>query len=209
MRLGLLADIHEAVEPLRAAVRELAARRVDAYVMLGDAIEDGARVDETVEILSALPGPGVWGNHDFGLCGEVPASVSARFSPRALEYFGRLRPWVDLAGCRFQHVDPHLDPEDIVDLWGFSTLEQRIEGMRRCTHSRVVTGHLHDWGLFTPERQVRWIGEGPFSYRPDERYLTIVHAVCEGWCAILDTGRDELVPIRVAAPVSLRGAEGL
>ncbi len=211
MRLGLLADIHEAVAPLRAAVRELGARHVDAFVMLGDVLEDGGLVEEAVEILAALPGVGVWGNHDLGLCGDVSASVSARFSSRVLEYFARLRPWVDLAGCRFQHLDPHLDPENFEDLWRFSTAEERIAGLRRCSHSRVFVGHLHGWGVFTPERQIAWDGERPFSYLAEERYVTVVHAIREGWCAIMDTERDELEPLRVAriSTAGLSGPEGL
>jgi hypothetical protein len=198
VRLGLLADIHEAVEPLRAAVRELGARRVDAFVMLGDVLDEGERVEETVEILAALPGVGVWGNHDFGLCGEVSTLVRARYSARVLEYFARLRPWVDFAGCRFQHVDPHLDPEKVEDLWRFSTAEERIAGLRRCSHSRVFVGHLHGWGVFTPERQIGWDGDRPISYLADERYVTVVHAIREGWCAVMDTECDKLEPLRVA-----------
>ena len=58
MRLGLLADIHEAVEPLRAAVAELKARRVDWFVVLGDVLDQGERVDETVALLSSWEEPG-------------------------------------------------------------------------------------------------------------------------------------------------------
>src|SRR5262245_44157083 len=75
MRLGLLSDIHEAVEPLRSAVHELKARRVDGFVMLGDVLEAGERVEETVAILAPLPGIGVWGSHDMGMCGEVAPSI--------------------------------------------------------------------------------------------------------------------------------------
>lgn len=198
MLLGLLADIHEAVEPLATAVRELKARRVDAFVILGDVLETGERIDEAVALLTALPGAGVWGNHDFGLCGEVHPSVRAQFSATTLDYFARLRPWVDLGGCRFQHIDPHLDPEKLEDLWRFSTVEERIEGLARSPHARVFVGHLHGWGLFTPERQIPWDGEETFHYRGDQRYLTVVNSVCDGWCAVMNTDSDELEPVRVA-----------
>ena len=196
MRLGLLADIHEAVEPLAAAVRELKARRVEAFVMLGDVLERGERADETVALLAALPGAGVWGNHDFGLCGEVHASVRTRFSAPTLNYFSRLRPWVDLAGSRFQHIDPHLDPERFEDLWRFPTAEERIAGLGRCSYARVFVGHLHGWGLFTPEGQIAWDARQTFHYQADQRYLTVVNAVLDGWCAVMDTEADELEPIR-------------
>lgn len=198
MRLGLLADIHEAVESLSAAVRELRARRVEAFVMLGDVLENGERAEETVALLTALPGSGVWGNHDLGLCGEVPPSVRSRFTAPTLDYFARLRPWVDLGGSRFQHIDPHLDPEKFEDLWRFPTAEERIAGFGRCSFAKVFVGHLHQWGIFTPHRQVSWEGEKTFRYEADQRYLTAVNAVLKGWCGVLDSDRGELEPIRVA-----------
>jgi len=198
VRLGLLADIHEAVEPLRAAVGELRARKVDSFVMLGDVLDHGERVDETVALLSALPGLGVWGNHDFGLCGEIHPSVRGRFSPSVFEYFSRLRPSVVLEGVRFQHIDPHLDPEQFADLWSFPTPAERLEGLARCSEARLFAGHLHGWGVYTPERQIPWDGEDVFRYRVNHRYLTIVHAVVNGWCAVFDSDHDVLEPIRVA-----------
>lgn len=197
MRLGLLADIHEAVEPLRLAVSELKAREVDSFVMLGDVLDHGERVEETVALLSALPGVGVWGNHDFGLCGEIHPSVRARFSAATLDYFSRLRPSVVLEGIRFQHIDPHLDPEQFVDLWRFPSIAERISGLARCSGSRIFVGHLHKWGVYTPERRMPWDGEDAFRYLADERYLTIVNAVVSGWCAVLDSDRDLLEPVRV------------
>lgn len=197
MRLGLLSDIHEAVEPLRAAVHELRAGRVDAFVMLGDVLDRGDRAEETVALLDELPGFGVWGNHDFGLCGEIDASARAMFSPRVLRYFARLRPSVLLEGVHFRHIDPHLDPEALADLWCFQTVEERIAGFRRCGQRRVFMGHLHGWGMFTTERQIPWRGEGVFRYEAGERYLTVVHAVVHGWCAVLDMERDTLEPVRV------------
>ena len=196
--MGLLADIHEDVEKLSAAVNQLKARRVEAFVMLGDVLDLGERVDETVSILAPLPGAGVWGNHDFGLCGEVDASTRSRFSASALDYFARLRPSLDLEGIRFQHIDPHLDPETFEDLWRFPTAEERIAGFCRCPHSRVFMGHLHGWGIFTRDGRVPWEGDHAFQYRADERYLTVVNSVLDGWCAVLDTEHDELQPIRVS-----------
>lgn len=198
MRLGLLADIHEAVEPLASAVRELTARHVDAFVMLGDVLDHGERVEETVALLAGLPGAGVWGNHDFGLCGEVDPAARDLFSAPVLEYFSRLRPWAELGGCRFQHIDPHLDPEALEDLWKSPTAEEHIASMVRCAHARVFVGHLHAWAVFTPQQEMEWKGERTFQFMRGQRYLTVVDAVRNGWCGFLDTERDELQPIRVA-----------
>jgi len=197
VRLGLLADIHEAIELLTAAVRELDARRVEAFVVLGDVVQTGERITEVVACLSPLPGVGVWGNHDQGLCQEVHPSVRAQFPATVLDYFARLRPSVEIDGCWFQHVDPHLDPNEFADLWQFPSDQERIEGMAKCTHARVFVGHLHRWGLFTPQERIAWDGDTSIRYRAGERHLTTVHAVMDGWCAFLDTDREVLEPIRV------------
>ena len=86
MRLGLLADIHEAVELLANAIDILKSRQVDAFVMLGDVLEFHERIDETVALLADLPGVGVWGNHDLSLCGEVAPYFRSRCSSEALAY---------------------------------------------------------------------------------------------------------------------------
>ena len=199
MRLGLLADIHEAVEPLRAAVDELNARKVDSFVMLGDVLDHGERVDETVALLRKLHGAGVWGNHDFGLCGQVDESARSRFSTAVLEYFATLRPRLIIEGIRFQHIDPHLDPEQFVDLWQFPTAAERLAGLARCPERRAFAGHLHRWEVYTPKSQISWDGDGAFQYQPDDRYLTIIGAVADGWCAVFDSEKD------VLEPISLRG----
>jgi len=195
MRLGLLADIHESVDRLRAAVAELRARNVDSFVMLGDFLENGDRADETVALLSDLPGVGVWGNHDFGLCDETDASVRDRFPASVLEYCARLQPSVVLEGIRFQHIDPHLDPSNHEDLWAFPTASERIAGLARCAQSLNFTGHLHSWGIWTPDGPVAWRGDETFRYRTGQRYLTTIHAVVEGWCALFDSERETLEPI--------------
>jgi len=197
VRLGLLADIHEAIEPLTGAIRELNRRGVERFIVLGDMLDWGENADAVVALLASLPGEGVWGNHDVGLCGEIDPSVRSRYPSAVLEYFARLRPRIELEGCRFQHIDPHLDPEKYEDLWRFPTLEERLAGLDRCPHRRVFVGHQHTWGIFTPQGPIAWEGTGPFRYRAAERYLTVVHAVREGWCALYDSERDELEPVAI------------
>ena len=153
VRLGLLADIHEAVERLASAVQELNTRRVDAFIMLGDVLDNGERADETISLLTSLPGAGVWGNHDFGLCGEVEASARVRFSARTLDYFATLSPWIVLEGCRFQHFDPHLDPEEFENLWSFPTTEVELTRQPQVITAPLTTNrHCRP----RPEEVARW-----------------------------------------------------
>lgn len=200
MRLGLLADVHEEVGLLRRAIDALQAAKVSSYVMLGDVFEMGKAIEPTVAELSRLPGVGVWGNHDFGLCRAVPESVRTRYSPQVLDYFGKLLPWTEVEGCRFQHIEPFLDSESLEDLWAYGG-EGQLDPTRSfaaCPHRRLFMGHIHRWGLTTPAGAVDWSGREPIRLDPTERYLVVVHAVQQGWCAWFDTATGELHPIHVA-----------
>jgi hypothetical protein len=54
---------------------------------------------------------------------------------------------------------------------------------------------MHRWLLGTPKGLVSWRGDAPVRLDKSERYLVVVHAVCDGKCALFDTQTNELVPI--------------
>jgi predicted phosphodiesterase len=198
MRLGLLADIHEEVERLDRAIQCLRAQRVDRFVLLGDLYETGRRLEEMVALLEPLEAVAVWGNHDFGLCRDVTDWVRQRFSPRVRDYFATLLPSVEIDGCHFAHIEPHLDPERVEHLWSFEG--QPLLGpdfvADRFPHRRSFMGHMHRWELRTPEGTVPWDGASPVLLDPRRRYLAVIHGVQQGYCAVFDTARDELLPLR-------------
>jgi len=200
MRLGLLADIHEEVELLRRAVDALTSQGVSQFVVLGDIFDTGKSIDATVAALSQLNSVGVWGNHDFGLCRDVSEETRRRYSPEVLDYFARLEPWIELGASRFQHIEPFLDSEQLEDLWSYggdSCLDPALS-FKACRHSRIFMGHLHRWSLMTPRSVVSWSEREPLRMAPDERYLVVVHAVQQGWCAWYDYEEDVLCRIQVA-----------
>jgi predicted phosphodiesterase len=63
MRVGLLADIHEAVESLREALALFRQGGVERVVHLGDICARHRRLDETVALLHGLPAPVPAGGH--------------------------------------------------------------------------------------------------------------------------------------------------
>src|SRR4051794_6884122 len=103
MRIGILADIHEDLESLRRALAVLRGQGVDRLLVLGDVFERGHRLDAAVELLDADDVIGVWGNHDFGLCGGLPASPRRSYNERTLRFMRRLRPRLEMEGCLFLH----------------------------------------------------------------------------------------------------------
>jgi predicted phosphodiesterase len=201
MLLGLLADIHEAVGPLREALDLFARHRVDAILHLGDICEMHHRLDETIALLQNAGVAGVWGNHDYGLCRDVTDEMRRRFSPGAIEYMRTLQPTLTREDCLFTHVEPWLDANDLLQLWYFEGLPDTPEKLARsfaAVSQRVLfSGHVHKWFLATPAGPIPWDGSAPIRLAPPERYLVVLHALVRGHCAVFDTATGDLIPLRV------------
>jgi hypothetical protein len=105
---------------------------------------------------------------------------------------------------RFTHGLPCWDPTDPA-VYYISERPDDPEGRAACfqtTTQRVLfVGHFHRWLIFTPEGRLPWDGTAPVRLRPEERYLVVVGAVCDGWCALFDTGTRDLVPFRLPGEV--------
>jgi 3',5'-cyclic AMP phosphodiesterase CpdA len=203
MRLGIIADIHEHVELLRAALDDLKQREVDQVVFLGDLVETGERIEETCQLLADARVVGVWGNHDFGLCHEVSEEVRRTYSDLVLRFMGSLHPRLEIADCQFAHVEPWLDPTVIEDLWFFGgalTDATRLDQIFGAAKNRLVfAGHYHRWILASPDGIIDWHGETPIRL-VDDRYFVVVNALFGGHYGVLDTDTSELTPCRVETP---------
>ena len=106
MKLGLLTDIHEHIEPLRTALERFKTERVDQVVVIGDLFEQGRRIEETCQLLAAANAVGVWGNHDYGLCFDRRPDLHTKYSSPVLDFMGSLRPRLDVGSCHFTHIEP-------------------------------------------------------------------------------------------------------
>ncbi|MGI8980845.1 MAG: metallophosphoesterase family protein [Pirellulaceae bacterium] len=204
MKLGLITDVHEHVENLRAALAHLAEQRVDQIVIIGDVVEMGQRLEETCRLLADAGVVGVWGNHDFGLCHEPTAELCARHSPTVLGYMGTLQPRLVIDGCHFSHVEPWLNPLEILDLWYFEGLPSEHGNLSRLfaatSHRLMFAGHFHHWEIATPERVLDWHGEVPITL-DSGRYFVAVGALCEGEYAVIDTESSLLTPLKLKSGV--------
>ena len=198
MTLGLLADIHEQTEQLRKAIDVLQQQGVDRFVVLGDVFEMGKRVEETVHMLQDVEAVGVWGNHDFGLCFEPDETVRLRYSATVINFMGNLQPRVEIDGCLFTHVEPWLDPHKVEDLWYFDgppeSLEKLAKSFTAVPNRVMFTGHMHRWLLGTPGGVLPWRGDRKLCLDCPTRYLVVLHAVCDGRCALFDTETGNLIP---------------
>jgi hypothetical protein len=199
MRLGLITDIHEHVADLKLALAACDRQHADRILCLGDLLEKGEALRETVALLDERGIAGVWGNHDFGLCHNPGPWVRERYAGPVLDYLTTFRPRLELADCLFTHVEPWLDPTDVTQLWFYEGLPDTPETAARsfaASGQRVLfMGHHHRWLLTTPERSMAWDGRQPVCLRPPDRYLIAVGAVCHGSCAVYDTESHKLTPL--------------
>jgi predicted phosphodiesterase len=205
MRLGLLADIHEAVDLLREALALFRRHGVDEVVSLGDFCEMHQHLDETVRLLRDAGAVGVWGNHDFGLCQPTGTALDGRFAAEVLAWTTSMQPHLVRDDCLFTHVEPWLDGNDLVQLWYFEGLPDTPEKLARsfdAVPQRVLfSGHVHRWFLASPRGPIDWDGRTPIHLRPPERYYLVVDALVHGRCAIYETTTGELTPLTLSGPV--------
>lgn len=206
MRIGIVADIHEAIEALQQALAEFRMRQVDLVVSLGDACDTfspGGKASEVVALLSEAGAVGVWGNHDVGLCFDVTERIRRQAGPEVLGYMASMQPQLVLAGCRFSHVEPWLDARRVEDLWYFDgppdTPEKVARSFAAAPEKHLFVGHFHRWLVMTPSGRVDWNGEVELALVEGSRYLVVVAPVVSGWCAIFDTDQGRLIPVRCAA----------
>jgi hypothetical protein len=205
MRVGIVSDIHDAVEPLRRALRELNRRRVDRIVSLGDAFDPwlpGTIGVDIAALLSEAGAVGVWGNHDAGLSHEISTYIRERADPSVLAFTERLQPRFTLAGCCFSHIEPWRDPRRAEDLWASCDVPDTSDKARpsfEATHEPfIVLGHFHCWLVMRrSDGRVDWDGSSPLELARGEGHLVVVAAVADGWCAMLDTEEGVLTPIPV------------
>jgi len=209
MKLGIITDVHEHVEHLVAALATFEQVGVDQIVVLGDIFLLGEKTDQTCKLLADNNVVGVWGNHDFDFCVDHESAVQEGFDKTAVDFLASLRPWLEIDGCHFSHVEPWLNPNDVVDLWHYEgppDTEEKVARIFNSVPNRLMfAGHYHRWLLATPDGMSDWHGEGPIRLQPDGRYFVTLAALCDGNFATFDTDSGELKPFspeRSHVPVS-------
>lgn len=210
MRIGIVTDIHDDVSRLKAALAMLRRENVDAVVSLGDTTDFHGpynRAWEVATLLRDAGAVGVWGNHDFGLCRDVPLDQLDNPDPDALAYMATWQPTFALAGCHFSHVEPWLDANDPAALWYFDGPPERLDTLARsflATRQHVMfMGHFHRWIAYTPIGRISarnadwWVGQEPLVLDTNYRYLIVVGPLFAGHFAVYDTDTHTLHPHRV------------
>lgn len=204
MRLGLVTDIHNHAAELAQALALFRERGVDQIVTIGDtcdafAINEG--VVEVTQMLEACNAVGVWGNHDFTFCRDVPERVRDRHPATVFEFTARMQPRLVIGDCHFSHRESSADPHDVMQLWDLSghrlSLRERAElAFASIPNAWQFVGHYHRWWATTPTGELDWNGPEPLQFESGQRYFVVIAAVCDGWCAVFDDQKGLLEPLR-------------
>lgn len=197
MRLGILADINEQVDELRNAIEVLSRHGADRFIVLGDVLEMGKRIDDTVRLLREVEAIGVWGNHDLGLCHEPEERLRVKYAGPVVDFMQALRPRLELGECLFTHGLPCWEATDPAIYYlgdRPETPEGQAASFKASAQHVLLVGHFHCWLAATPQGRLPWDGRSPLRLSPAERHLIVVNAVCDGSCALFDTETKELTP---------------
>lgn len=203
MRIGIVTDIHDEVEYLASELDCLPDLGCDAVVSIGDStnVHPPGRPWEVIRLLRDAGAMCVWGNHDFGLCRDVPEEISAAAPPDLLAYTATWQPRIELDGYHFSHVPPWLNPNELADLWYFDGPDDTTEKLARSLavgkHPAYFTGHFHQWMAGTASGPLPWREHTPLAFAPGERYVIHVGPLFTGAFAVLDTDTRTLIPYQL------------
>ncbi len=206
MRLGLITDVHNDARRLSLALNALRASGVDQVITMGDTFDPLAKsegIAEAVELLEEHKVIGVWGNHDICLCDEIPELYLQRFPEPMFRYLESIRPRLEIEHIIFSHREVYVDRHDVVELWDLNgeEIDHLARAQKALTDQRysrqLFVGHYHQWMAFASSGPLDWKGTESLKLSLDQRYFIVVAAVCDGWCATLDTDNQVLEPIRL------------
>jgi len=202
MLIGILADIHDAVEPLKASLVRFHELGVQQVVSLGDAFETFRPSEpgtEVARLLRESGAIGVWGNHDIGLSHDIPEKVRKIADPALLDFTVTLQPQLTIDNCRFSHVEPWLNPKIVKELWHYDGQPESTEMAERSFNGVpeqfIFVGHYHCWAAMNLDGPIDWDGTEKISFSTDRRYFVLIAPVIFGWSAVFDSKKAELVPI--------------
>ncbi len=203
MKIGLITDVHNDAVRLRNALDVFSLRGVDQILTIGDTFDpvvEPAGITEVARLLSDRNVIGVWGNHDYGFCREIPECYIARYPAAMFDYLKSIGPNIELGEMLFSHREVFVDPFDPIQLWDLTgeeidNLERAQRALSEGSYKLQFVGHYHAWMAFDHTGQLDWNGNRKLKFHPNQRYFVVVAALRDGWCAALDTHDQSLEPI--------------
>ncbi len=151
MRIAVVSDVHGCLVPLRAALRDAAARGYDRLVCLGDAVDLGPEPGACVDLLREHDAVWVRGNHDtldeptpLPLLADVQAWTRSRLTTDQLAFLAAQPHRVPLAGAEDRVLLVHGSPRSIDENMLPATPDDDLRAMLGdAAPALVLCGHTH------------------------------------------------------------------
>ena len=183
MKVAVLSDIHANLEALEAVWADLAPRRPEEVVCLGDLVGYGPDPEAVVEFVRQRGLRGVQGNHEAALIDtkmrnwmnfqarENHIATEALLSAEALEYCRSLPRSLEIEGALFVHGLP---PDSVLKYLYRQSERELLALFEAQPHRIFFVGHTHELALVSmSDGQVRWQRPdlGLVVLQPEARYL--------------------------------------
>jgi diadenosine tetraphosphatase ApaH/serine/threonine PP2A family protein phosphatase len=216
MRYAILSDIHGNVEALAAVLKEIADRKVDRIVCLGDIVGYYPDPEECVALVKKHAAISVAGNHDYAAIGRIDTSnftyyayvamewTKRHISPEAKTFLGGLPLTLQEDGLFFTHASPS-NPAEWVYVFPDSE-EAVFQAFNSLAHRITFIGHTH-WPsiMIADNDKIMLHSEHNAHLENNLVYLINVGSVGQprdfdprSSFAIYDTGTADVTIVRVA-----------
>lgn len=203
MPTAVISDVHGNAAALGAVLGDIAKRKIDRILCLGDTVGYGPEPLKCIDLVREKCAWSLMGNHDFAVLYEPTnfnaAAESATYWTRdqfdkepdaalraaRYDYLGRLRVRVveQLPGMPFPILAVHGSPRRPVNEYIFAEDPENVPEKMAAIFERVehlcVVGHTHVAGVFTPE---------PEFFPPDELGKDRSYPYREGEKAVINVG---------------------
>ncbi|MDG2053510.1 MAG: metallophosphoesterase family protein [Phycisphaerales bacterium] len=193
MRTAIISDIHANLEALRVVLGDIADRKVDRVICLGDILGYGPNPVECVDLVAEHCEWCLMGNHDFGALYEptnfnVAAEQAAYWTrtqfegesnaddaARRWEFLGRLQVRVSfdnflcIHGSPRRPINEYIFPEDAIN--SPVKMQQVFDRVERF----CMVGHTHVPGVFTDEPDFYPPGDLEGRYKLNDQEKAIIN----------------------------------
>ena len=178
MRCAIISDIHANLQALEAVIADAREYGCEEFHVLGDVVGYNANPAECVEMVRALPGVCVLGNHDSAVAGLESLE---HFSPSAIrvlewtqasltqeqrDWLAALRPVRQIRRATLVHATL-----DSPTSWGYIRTASDAELSLACQRTPLCFfGHTHVPGMFVHGGREILLDEG-VQLPPDQKYF--------------------------------------
>lgn len=187
MKHAIISDIHGNLEALESVLSEIARRKVDSVLCLGDVVGYGPNPNECVALIMEKAEVILAGNHDYAPLGKIDLSyfnpwarsaiewTRAKLNESSIEFLLDLPLKIEIDGFTIVHSTP-FRPAD----WNYIiTIGDAVKNFPEFRSRVCFIGHSHVPMIvsLSEEEDCRVVKENPLKIKTGVRYIINVGSV--------------------------------